>query len=203
MPPVEPARPTGSSRPLPRGLLILAAALLVARIGTGIYEHQHPPVPGGAGSSAPSPSPSQGQAHAAVDFVAWVPAEQAESESRRTGKPILYEFSAEWCGPCKMLANDVFADPAAASQITQMFVPVHVVDRQQEEGRNPPAIERLQSAYSINGFPTLVVARPGITNYESKDGYMGRTRTLKWLAVAAVKMRGDGPGASVDSTIHP
>lgn len=195
MPPVETPKRTGSSRPLPRWLLMLAAALLVARIGTGIYEHIHP-----ADSAT---SDAQTQAGKPADLVAWVPAAQAEAESRRTGKPILYEFGADWCAPCHMLADQVFADPAAAAQIGQMYVPVRIVDRRQEEGHNPPEVERLASAYSVNEFPTLIATWPGGSNYESKGGYMGRSGTLQWLAVASVKLRSQAPGAAVDSTIHP
>ena len=197
MPPVEPAKRSGSSRPLPRWLLILAAALLAARIGTGIYEHQH------RADSPVSGAQSKAPAGKGADLVPWVPASLAEAESRRTGKPILYEFGAEWCGPCHMLTDQVFADPAAAAQIASMYVPVRIVDRQQEEGHNPPETERIMSAYSINEFPTLIAAWPGETNYESKSGYIGRTGTLQWLGVASARLRAHAPGASVDSTIHP
>ena len=195
MPPLEAPRRAGSSRPLPRWLLMLAAALLVARIGTGVYEHLHP---------ADSPtSDGQTPTGTSAGLVAWVPASQAEAESRRTGKPILYEFGAEWCGPCHMLTDQVFADPAAAAQIAQMYVPVRIVDRQKEEGHNPPETERLMSAYSVNEFPTLIATWPGGSNYESKGGYMGRAATLQWLGVASVRMRAQAPGAAVDSTIYP
>ena len=196
MPPAEPSKAQGSSRPLPRWLLILAAALLVARIGTGIYEHQHPPAPAADDASGHAQGPP------VADLVAWVPAERAEAESQRTGKPILYEFSAAWCGPCKMMAREVFADPQAASVIGSMFVPVHVVDRKMEEGHNSEQVDRLMSAYSIDGFPTLIVTWPGKGKYESTSGYGGRTGTVQWLAAASVKVRRDAPGASADSTIH-
>ena len=76
MPPAETPQRTGSSRPLPRWLLILAAALLVARIGTGIYEHQHP------ADSAVSDAQAPAQSGKSADLVAWIPASQAEAESR-------------------------------------------------------------------------------------------------------------------------
>ena len=138
MPPGEPERISGASRPLPRALLVLAAALLVARVATGVWEEQHPPK--------------------IVERVAWVELERAEAESRLTRKPILYEFGAEWCGPCHLMSREVFANEVHARQIEQSFVPVTVVDRRREEGQNSPEVERLERAYGITAFPTLVVA---------------------------------------------
>ncbi len=175
MPPDEPRPASGTSRPLPRVLLLLVAALLVARIGTGIWEErQGPPALPVAEAAADS-----------SDRVAWVPIASAEDESRRAGKPILYEFSAEWCGPCRIMAREVFSDSAAAAQIAQWYVPVRVVDRVREQGRNPPEVERLQDAYRVNAFPTLVVAWPGKSDFRTTSGYGGEDRTMAWLAANA------------------
>jgi thiol:disulfide interchange protein len=184
MPPAEPSPISGPSRPLPRTLLLLAAALLVARVATGVWEHMRPP---------------QG-----VDRVAWVEIDRAVEESRRTHKPILYEFGADWCGPCQIMANEVFADEANARRIEQSFVPVRVIDRQREQGRNPPDVDRLQNAYRISAFPTLVVARPDDPSFKSISGYRGRDATMSWLQGAArgqrIQMRfPDGPGGPGDS----
>jgi len=183
MPPAEPERSSGPSRPLPRLLLILAAALLVARVGTGVWEEHHPVK--------------------AVDRVAWVEIEKAVEEARRTGKPILYEFGADWCGPCQMMARDVFANAEAAQRIGQTFVPVRVLDRQREEGRNPPDVERLESAYGVSAFPTLVVAWPNEPKFEITSGYAGRDATLSWLARAAGKGRMPGWRITRDSIALP
>jgi thiol:disulfide interchange protein len=113
-------------------------------------------------------------------LVAWQPRERAAALAASSRKPILYEFSAEWCGPCKLLERD-FADPAVAAKINGGFVPTHIVDRIREEGRNPADIEELQRRYEITGFPAIVAVAPDGSLLGKQEGYAGRARLMRFL----------------------
>ena len=89
--------------------------------------------------------------------VSWVPLAEASALARQD-RPILYNFTAEWCGPCKRLEREVFAAPFWASSLSRRYVPVQVVDREREDGHNPPEVEALQERFEVGAFPTLVVA---------------------------------------------
>jgi len=86
---------------------------------------------------------------------------------------ILYEFSAAWCGPCRLMEREVFADEHLASRINMEFVPVHIVDRQAEDGANPPDVEGVQRLYSVRAFPTLIVADANGSLIGRVEGYGG------------------------------
>jgi thiol:disulfide interchange protein len=90
--------------------------------------------------------------------VRWVPVANAQEVARRTGKPILYDFTADWCQPCHLLDDAVFENPKLAAKINDRFVPVRVLDRQREEGRNSPEVQALQSRFAVEGFPTVIFA---------------------------------------------
>ncbi len=156
-PPADGAHPSGSSRALPRWLLLLAAAFLVARIATGLYEERSPVAP--------------------LEHVSWQPIAGAGAAATAAGKPILYDFDAEWCAPCQVMKREVFADQKSAQVISTLFHPVRVTDRQSEDGRNSPEVAELQARYRIESFPTLVVAAEGrepivISGYAGKQGLM-------------------------------
>src|SRR5262245_2568919 len=108
---VSPAssNPGRGSRSDPKILIAVAAALLVARVALGFYTSRHPLVE--------------------PDRVHWEPIAFADSLARVEKKPILYEFSADWCGPCQTMQREIFSDREGAERIDKLFVPVRVVDR--------------------------------------------------------------------------
>ena len=140
-----------SQRALPIWLPIVAAALLLARILVPAHE----------------PKPIAG----ADDLVEWQPLARASALAQATHKPILYEFSAAWCGPCQRLEQDVFRNPTLAAKINERFVPVRVIDRQQEDGVNAPPVAELESRFAVRAFPTLIIADANGVAATRMEGY--------------------------------
>jgi thiol:disulfide interchange protein len=121
-----------------------------------------------------------------VGLVHWQPREKAIALAQASGKPILYDFTAAWCAPCKLVDHD-WEDPALAEQVNSGFIPARVVDRAREEGRNAPEVAELQRRYEIVGFPTIVAAASDGRLIAKIDGYRGREAMAQFLEEAKGK----------------
>ena len=77
-----------------------------------------------------------------------VTSENFESEVLQSDKPVLIDFYADWCGPCKMLSPIV---DEVAEENTDIKVVKINVDNAQD----------LAMKYQVMSIPTLVVIKDG------------------------------------------
>ena len=72
-----------------------------------------------------------------------------EADVLKSGTPVLVDYWAEWCGPCKMIApilDEVSKDYGGRLQVAKMNV---------DDNREVPA------RYGIRGIPTLMLFKGG------------------------------------------
>ena len=83
-------------------------------------------------------------------------------------KPVVVDFFAEWCGPCKMMA------PGLAELAEEMEDQVTIVKIDAEESPEAP------TRYGVRGFPTLIVFKGGEV-VATRPGAMRKSELKQWI----------------------
>lgn len=92
-----------------------------------------------------------------------------QTEVLESAEPVIVDFWAEWCGPCKMMSPIV--DEASES----LKGKVRVVKINIDENPNVP------TQYGIRGIPTFIVFKNGEA-VETRVGGMSRAQFSDWVA---------------------
>lgn len=93
---------------------------------------------------------------------------QFEAEVLKSDKPVVVDFWAEWCGPCKVLS------PVVDELAEDLKDKVKVVKINIDEAPEAP------TKYGVRGIPTLMIFKDGEV-VDTRVGGMPKSQLAEWV----------------------
>ena len=115
--------------------------------------------------------------------ISWMSDEaSALLQAKTLDKPVMLDFSAEWCAACKKLERETFTDPGII-ELSKSFVCARI----DATNASAPGIRQLQKKYQVVGLPTIIFMTPDaqvlqdstITQFVGPDTLLRQMRQAK------------------------
>lgn len=102
--------------------------------------------------------------------------DMAVEAAKTSGRPILIDFTAEWCPPCQVMISRVFPDPSVVDAFKSHFVLLQA----DVTGNDSPGVP-LATKYKIESIPTFLIVDTQGKILATQVGQTSADQFAQWL----------------------
>lgn len=106
---------------------------------------------------------------------------QAREQAKKSGKLVVADFTAAWCGPCHKMDESTWSASEVEQWIAKNAIAVQIdVDKE----------EKISQEFKIRAMPSVVIFRPeGPGEFDRQVGYQDPKQLLAWFDSASKGLR--------------
>ena len=134
--------------------------------------------------------------------IEWLDYDKGLIKGKEENKHIFIDFTAKWCGWCKKLDRETFADPDVIKMLDEHFVSIKVDGESKRklniDGYIVTEQDLTRREYGVRGFPALWFLKPDGGKIGPVRGYVPPDKFIE--ALTFVKDRKYDPAYQPDST---
>lgn len=109
--------------------------------------------------------------------------QEALEKATAENKMVFIDFYTEWCGPCKLMAKEVFTDKNVGDYYNEKFIAIQL-------NAEDPVNKSVVKQFKVNSYPTLAYLRADGKMILLKTGSMSVEEFIKQGKVATGEERG-------------
>jgi len=104
--------------------------------------------------------------------VDWLDYQKGMEKAKVAKKPIFLNFYANWCGYCRKMENETFADRTVANVLQDSFVPIRL---------NSDKQPRISASYGVRGLPFFWFLTAKAERIAALPGYIPKHMFINYL----------------------
>ncbi len=135
--------------------------------------------------SCSSESDATGNQSSGQDHAFWVSLEAAQTKALDEGKYILLDVYTEWCGFCRRMNRETYADKRVQEALDKYFYPVRIDAESPRvvsfKGESYSMVD-LAQAFGVQSYPTTIFLSPDGEAVALQPGFIEAERFHKMLS---------------------
>ncbi len=126
--------------------------------------------------------PFSGDQEKAVPRLQWLSFEEGIKQAEKTNKKIMVDVYTTWCGWCKKLDAEVYADSGVAACLRDNYICIKINAESSKKltyKGEKFSEQELAAAFGATGYPTIVFLEPDAKPITKLGGFVAADRFLK------------------------